>query len=287
MKSGMSTSETSPNFPFSAPSGLVEQIRGIHGFLKSRRGNMQPEAQLNSHFSSLVDIARMPAPKAMVTSTILAELEGTDVLGDLHHLCAEGEFALEEHWANRIQAAAQPKKELKNFPYWNNYLKLAKLEVNAIRQVQPDAKKILFVGAGPLPLTAYIFAAHYGLDVTNLEVEESAACCALAWMEPILGVGHIPCHHMDVMDFTGFADYDVIVLAALVGLTQADKQKIVAHLNAHLKPEQLLMVRSVRGMRRLLYPVVKGSDLKGFNVVKEVHPRGEVVNSVVLARKAA
>jgi nicotianamine synthase len=266
---------------------LASTLANFHGLkaLKNSGGGLAPGEETNRMFGGLVAAARAPLPLAKA-ETVLAELHANIDIGDLHTLCAEGEFALEQHWAHRIRDAANPKKELKAFPYWSNYLKLAKLEVAALRKAAPDAKKVLFVGAGPLPLTAYIFAAHYGLDVTNLEVEESAACCALEWMEPILGAGHIPCHHMDVMDFTGFADYDVIVLAALVGLNQAEKQRIVAHLHTHMSPEQLLMVRSVRGLRKLLYPVVKGSDLAGFDVVREVHPRGEVVNSVVLARKA-
>lgn len=267
---------------------LSRTLANFHGLklLKNSDSGLMPGAETNRMFGSLVATARTPMALGKA-ETLLAELDNAIELSQLHTLCAQGEFALEQHWAERIRDAANPKKELRAFPYWNNYLKLAKLEVAALRKAAPDAKKVLFVGAGPLPLTAYIFAVHYGLDVTNLEVEESAKCCALEWMEPILGTDHIPCHHMDVMDFTGFQDYDVVVLAALVGLTQAEKQRIVAHLHTHMSPDQLLMVRSVRGLRALLYPVVKASDLQGFGVVREVHPRGEVVNSVVLARKAA
>ncbi len=245
---------------------------------------MAPEQSLNETFGQLVDAARTPI-RMGEAHTILAELNSDNTLSDLHHLCSEGEFELEKYWAERIRAATNIKQEMRKFPYWNNYLKLAKLEMTALRSVMPEIGSMLFAGSGPLPLSAYMFAAHYGMKVTNVEAEEYAADCSVAWMDPILGDKKIPCHHMDIQEFTDFAHFDVVVMAALVGLTPAAKQEIIAHLHAHMQPGQLLMVRSVRGLRRLLYPEVTAKDLKGFEIVKEVHPRGEVVNSAVIARR--
>lgn len=263
---------------------LTGKVKSLHSFLQSRRGSMAPETQLNQTFGLLVDTARSPI-KLDEAHTILAELDSDATLTELHHLCSEGEFELEKHWAERIKAAHNKKQEMRKFPYWNNYLKLAKLEITALRSVMPGLSSMLFAGSGPLPLSAYLFAAHYGMRVTNVEAEEYAADCSVAWMDPILGDKKIPCHHMDILDFTDFAGFDVVMLAALVGLTPAAKQQIVAHLHAHMQPGQLLMVRSVKGLRRLLYPEVTAQDLKGFEIVKEVHPRGEVVNSAVIARR--
>lgn len=247
--------------------------------------SLMPGDETNRMFSSLVHTARAPLPLAKA-ETLLAELDESIGLGQLHMLCADGEFAMETYWAKRIRAAANPKKEVKAFPYWENYLKLAALEVKAIRSVMPDAKKVLFVGGGPLPLSSFIMAKHYGYEVSNMDLDDDAIDCAMAWMGPVLGNIEIPCIHTDVNDFTAFKDYDVVIMAALVGLDSTAKRKVTAHLNAHMTKEQLLVVRSVRGLRALLYPKVKAEDLSGFNVIKEVHPRGEVINSVMLARKA-
>jgi 2-polyprenyl-3-methyl-5-hydroxy-6-metoxy-1,4-benzoquinol methylase len=258
----------------------VANFRGLKAL-----DSLSPGADTDRMFGSLVNTARAPLPLARA-ETLLAEVDENIGLGQLHMLCAEGEFAMETYWAERIKNASNPKRELKAFPYWGNYLKLAALEVKAIRKLMPEAKKILFVGGGPLPLSAFIMAKNYGLDVTNMDISRAAIDCAMDWMGPVLGNMEIPCIHTDVNDFTAFGEYDVVIMAALVGLDKAAKRKVTAHLHQHMGKEQLLMVRSVRGLRALLYPKVVADDLMGFDVVKEVHPRGEVINSVMLARKS-
>jgi nicotianamine synthase len=48
---------------------------------------------------------------------------------------------------------------------------------------------------------------------------------------------------------------DVVYLAALSGLTQSSKEDIVLSTLNRMKDGALLIIRSVYGMRRLLYPV--------------------------------
>lgn len=78
----------------------------------------------------------------------------------------------------------------------------------------------------------------------------------------------------------------MVYLAALVGLEREEKRKVVEHLARHMRPGALLVVRSARGARAFLYPVVETEeDLNGFEVLSVHHPDGEVVNSVIVARK--
>lgn len=271
----------------SAAIEIISRARAAHAGLKHHRilsGSLAPSATTNRIFAELVQLALHPA-NANLANSVMDDLSDDAVLHELYQLCAQGEYQMEHHWSERIRTAVQPMAELRRFPYWQNYLKLARLEVQALRQSRPGLKRVLFVGAGPLPLTAFIMAKHYGLDVTNLDIDGDATCCAAAWMERILGVASLPCHHIDVLDFTDFSEYDAIVLAALVGLDSTAKQRVLQHLHTHMQPEQILLVRSVAGLRRLLYPEVTKSDLPGFTLTRAIHPRGEVVNSILLARK--
>lgn len=274
-----------------APAALqiLTAARDLHQGLiehKATSGSLAPCDATNHLFSSLVRLALTPA-NTNTSNSVMQQLANDEILGELYQLCAQGEYEMEHYWGERIRTAPNPMAELRSFPYWQNYLKLARLEVNALRQACPDMKKILFVGAGPLPLTAFIMAKHYGLDVTNLDIDGDATCCASAWMERILGVNNLPCHHIDVMNYTDFSQYDVIVLAALVGLDSETKTRVLGHIHKHFNDNQTLLVRSVHGMRRLLYPEIMGQELAGFEVTRSIHPRGEVVNSVIVARKAA
>jgi len=50
-------------------------------------------------------------------------------------------------------------------------------------------------------------------------------------------------------------EYDVVFLAALAGLTQANKEDLVMSTLARMRADAVIVIRSVWGMRGLLYPV--------------------------------
>ncbi|GJW86866.1 retrovirus-related pol polyprotein from transposon TNT 1-94 [Tanacetum coccineum] len=88
---------------------------------------------------------------------------------------------------------------------------------------------------------------------------------------------------MDVTD--DLKNYDVIFLAALVGMNIDDKNKVIQHLAKYMAPGAILMLRSAHGARAFLYPVVDPNVLHGFNVLSIFHPDDDVINSVVISRK--
>lgn len=79
--------------------------------------------------------------------------------------------------------------------------------------------------------------------------------------------------------------YDVVFLAALVGMNKADKARVIGHLSKNMAPGAILMLRSAHGARAFLYPVIDPCDLNGFEILSVFHPTDEVINSVVVARK--
>jgi len=103
--------------------------------------------------------------------------------------------------------------------------------------------------------------------------------------------------------------FDLVFLAALVGMNSSSKISILASLASKLTPGTLVVARSARGVRTVLYPVrgvlvhhaarrayangIKvlelGEDLQnaGYQVLAEVHPWTEVVNSIVVLRVKA
>ena len=82
-------------------------------------------------------------------------------------------------------------------------------------------------------------------------------------------------------------DYEVVFLAALVGMDKEGKVKFVDHLAKYMAPGALLMLRSAHGAHAFLYPLLDPCDLHGFEVLSVFHPTDEVINSVVIARKYA
>ena len=262
-----------------SPAAAIARIEAAHALLASR-ADLSPCPDVDAAFGGLVEIARACAPRT-ARRLVMAEAERRVGLAALHRLCAEGEYQLERFWGDRVRHAADPLAELRRFPYWGNYRKLARLEVAALRKAMPGLQSLLFVGAGPLPLTGYMMATAHRLHVTNLDVEKEATACATHWMVDRLGLRNVECLHRDAQAYTAYDAHDAVALAALVGLTGAEKRAIVAHIHRHMRPGQLLMVRSVHGLRGLLYPEVAPA-MEGFRLVRQIHPRGEVVNSVLI-----
>lgn len=84
------------------------------------------------------------------------------------------------------------------------------------------------------------------------------------------------------------AEFDVVYLAALVGLSRADKERIVLSVAGRMRPGALLVARSAWGLRTCLYPEI---DLAATPALRRrleccvvVHPYGQVVNSVIVAK---
>ena len=82
-------------------------------------------------------------------------------------------------------------------------------------------------------------------------------------------------------------EFDVVYLAALVGMSQAEKEGIILAVVRRMRKGALLVVRSSWGLRTCLYPEVDLATealLERLEVCVVVHPYGQVVNSVVVAR---
>jgi len=95
-------------------------------------------------------------------------------------------------------------------------------------------------------------------------------------------------HTSDVADLTHeLRAYNVVFLAALVGMAAEEKADVIAHLGRHMTDGAALVVRSAHGARGFLYPIVDPNDVAqgGFEVLAVYHPDDEVVNSVIVARK--
>ena len=185
---------------------------------------------------------------------------------------------LEAHGAENIIHAAENSKKgfferwlsrscmawthLHDFPYFDNYELLTAMELNAIKTVTPHIKRVAFIGSGPLPLTSLcmlkqlrgsIFSCPkiMNIDCDPQAIEQSRTLCRL------LG------HRAAGMEFfctkqagdLSLIEYDVVFLAALAGLTQADKEDLVMSTLARMREDAVIVIRSVWGMRGLLYPV--------------------------------
>lgn len=252
---------------------LAAEVVAIHRALASLP-DLTPGPSVDELFRRLVAVVTT-APRG--TTVPLA------VRSSLVQLCAEGEHELERAWAARIAAADGPVEELRDFPYLENYVRLTRLELATLRRLGARPRRVLFVGAGPLPLSPLLLAAALGTEVDTLDRDPDAVAAA-GGVAAALGAALAP-EHGDLANCSDLGRYDLVILAALVGTTPDAKRRHLAHLARVMRPGAVLLARSARGLRTLLYPPVDATALGGFDVRLVVHPSGPVINSVVLAHR--
>ncbi|MDF2979455.1 MAG: hypothetical protein K0S40_4183 [Actinomycetospora sp.] len=263
---------------------LVAEVLALHDALAARP-TLEPGPHTDALFTRLVGLAVARRPAA-VADAVLADPRLRDRLPDLRARCAAGEYALERSWARRVLAAGDPAAALEGFPYLQNYRDLTRTEFHAVAGHAPDPpRRALFVGAGPLPLSALLLARH-GVAVDAVDVDQEAVVLGGA-VARALGDA-VAVREGDVLGLGDLGRYDLVCLAALVGLAPRDKAAALAHLRARMRPGAMVLARSAHSLRALLYPVLDVAGdldvLGGLDPVAVLHPHTDVVNSVVLAR---
>ncbi|CAD6222379.1 unnamed protein product [Miscanthus lutarioriparius] len=271
-----------------AEAALVHKISGLAAAI-GKLPSLSPSPEVNALFTELVTAC---IPRSTVDVERLGP-ELQEMRGRLIRLCADAEGLLEAHYSDLLAAFDNPLEHLSLFPYFNNYILLSQLEHGLLaRHVPgPSPSRVAFVGSGPLPLSSLVLAARHlpGASFDNYDICGDANERA---RRLVRGDGALQARMAfrtsDVADVTrDLASYDAVFLAALVGMAAEEKARVVEHLGRHMAPGAALVVRSAHGARGFLYPVVDPEEIRrgGFDVLAVHHPEGEVINSVIIARK--
>ncbi|CAK7340542.1 unnamed protein product [Dovyalis caffra] len=264
---------------------LVQKVCDLYEQISSLE-SLKPSKDVDMLFTKLVLTCIPPNP--IDVNKICKKIQ--EMRSKLIRLCGEAEGHLESHFSTILGSYDNPLDHLNVFPYYSNYLKLSHLEFNMLKQHYTNVpSKVAFVGSGPLPLTSIVLASKHLTTSSfhNYDIDPSANSMALKLVQshPDLS-NRMFFHTTDIMNVTSeLQEFDVVFLAALVGMEKEEKVKFIDHLAKHMAPEAILMLRSAHGARGFLYPVIDPCDLRGFDVLSVFHPSDEVINSVVIARK--
>jgi nicotianamine synthase len=263
---------------------------------------------LYERLSAQDDLAPSPAIDALYGDLVHACVHSVDVdcaavLADprirearkgLVRLCADGEFLLERHWARAALLSDDAWEMLSSFPYLDNYQQLTRLEAHALAGAgyrAGPASRVCFVGGGPLPLSAVLLHQRLAVGVSVVDRDVDAVEMSGRLLERLVPDGRVSVVAAEATSVPGISravdGCDVVVLAALVGMTRSEKRQALDAVGAVAEPGTYLVVRSAEDLRSLLYPAVDIRDVReaGFLPEMLVHPLGEIVNSVLVARR--
>ncbi|KAI0159772.1 Nicotianamine synthase [Xylariaceae sp. FL1272] len=280
--------------------------------------DLWPSEKVNGTLGNLVSLC-IQIHDTRTTETVLNSPKIQNILPSLRQICSQAESCLEHHWAIHITDAEDEHEaiqRLRDFPYFDNYEELARLELCALSATNGGKlpSHIAFLGAGPLPLTSLSILKKLKQDkvgdihslssappspmsstnmqgpiVLNVDRNNEAYTAAQALCIRLGEAGRgmdFVCEDAGAVD-EDLMEFDSVFLAALVGMTQEEKEDIIISVAGKMKAGAYLVIRSAWGLRTCLYPEV---DLttekmrKALQILTVVHPYGQVVNSVIIAR---
>lgn len=208
-----------------------------------------------------------------------------DQIQKLRELSSVAEYEMEVYWAKKILASKNPNKELETFWYYKNYEQLVDLEYLNVICLYKSIQKILFIGGGPLPLTAILLCKKYGLTCTILEKDSESYSISVTLVEKLGLSSNVTIINTDAEKYNGYNKFDLIYLAAMVGHDETTKSNIISLIHTKIRKGKLLLCRSSHGTRKLLYTPIAKKLLKEVNPVLEVRPYNSIINSFFILQK--
>ncbi|KAI1865544.1 hypothetical protein JX265_006308 [Neoarthrinium moseri] len=279
---------------------IVDYVVQAHSVL-IELPDLRPGPVTNKTLGGLVSICSESHDPDTV-EMVLTDPRMRKIIPSMRSISSQSECCLENFWAEKISEAQDSKEALQlllSFPYFENYVELARLELFALYAVKPTLPtSVAFLGSGPLPLTSMCllralrdmqsFPTATDPVVVNVDQDASALSASTVLCEKLgdwsQGMRFKCADAESTMDLR---EFEVVFLAALVGVNQYEKEEIIMSVTRRMTAGALLVVRSAHSLRTLLYPEVNLNTerLRGVLQVETVtHPFGKIVNSVIVAR---
>jgi nicotianamine synthase len=250
------------------------KLRTIYNKL-TKINNYKPSQRINFLFNQLVSQA---IQFGSVEEFTQEEIE------TLQKISAKAEYELELFWAKQIIFSENPIEMLNNFPYLKNYQDLTKLELSNLKNcLLHDEHNYLFIGGGPLPMTAILLAKEYDLTVTILDNNKQACALSQKLIQLLNLQNKISIINKDG-EIYNYCKHNVIYIAALAGTNSESKQKIFNKIKKTAPDNAHILARTSWRNRKLLYKPLDDYVYEFFKPIIKVDPYTEIVNSFVIFR---
>lgn len=200
----------------------------------------------------------------------------------LHEIRAEYEYDRERALARRLVAAGD-ESPLAGFRSASWYEVAHQFELDALAPYAP--KRVLVVGAGPFPTTALSFMrAHRDAAVACIELRAEAYTLATQ-VARISNCEALQIIHADALTLEDFSAYDCVIVGTVVGVSEAEKRRVVEHFLEFVPKTALLVLRTAIGPGRIVYPSVDLSQLAGIEFWILTEPPQETFTMIITDRR--
>lgn len=218
----------------------------------------------NFHFLNLHDnltqlenlVFRLDRNKDSV-ATIFAALP-PDTIAALNDTYSFWQTGIESQFAETL---IKGEASLSDYLFYDRFEALVRRELALLSNIRPQ--RILFIGSGPLPISAILVHLQTGLPVDCVTRGPAAELLARRVVEKSGFSG--PVRILGSLD----ADYDLSGYElVIVGLLARPKKAILKRIRKRCRPDCEILCRSSYGLRRLLCAATSDRDLRGFHTKK-------------------
>lgn len=209
-------------------------------------------------------------------------------LGKLQHKLSEAEFLAELGDSRDIcNSESSVLDALIKLPTWNIYGTLVSQELSTLRQLirqdsHTEKLPIIFVGSGPMPLSAIIL--HQLSDVKVICIEmDSIAYDASCYLHERLGLEDKVTVVMGNGSEFNYSSYSQIFVASLVRNKMEVLERII-----QTASDPLVAIRTAEGMKQIMYEAIDESHLnkQGWRILGRTCPKENlVINSTLFIER--
>ncbi len=182
--------------------------------------------------------------------------------------------------AKSIITAHDAWKQIKQFPYYQNYLELASMEYNGANLEFKD--RVIFLGSGPVPMSLICLYRQYGINGLGIEQVEDYADLSTQVIDSLGLSRHIQIIKGDHFSIPVEENLSLI----MVGADARPKNEIFAHLAEKMPKGTKVSYRIYeKGLRRLIddQPVINIPS--EFEEYARVRPKPPVNNTSIFLIK--
>ncbi|MDH5545279.1 MAG: hypothetical protein OEZ43_06780 [Gammaproteobacteria bacterium] len=253
--------------------GIVDSIRTITGKLLQSKEEF---LQFHLNMRELERTLLKSEDKDELLKHVMLHFTQDD-LQMLNDLYCEWETRLERRFVNFLDLGVV--KHYLDYPLYARFERLISREVYLLRDRKPE--RVLFIGSGPMPVTALCMHHHLGVRIDCLEhnlnaVEESRVVIEKLGMSDAIHVIHGQGQEVNA------SLYDVIVVALLA----KPKRKILESIAKTCSKDIRVVCRTSDGSRQVFYePTVADAIPDSFYAVEHAKAGvDDTISSVLLKR---
>lgn len=265
------------SFALASNSGadVYRRFQSLARLLNETRRRLQRFTELDAHIGAIEEMLFSLDDHGLVAEMFLNGLS-PHLLALQHVAYGLWETELERRFIQGLGAAAS----IDSYRLTPRFRRLIEREVSLLGGEKPA--RALFVGSGPVPVSAILLHEYLGVPVDCIDIDASAVAQSRTLLERLSLGDHVRVALTDGAAVDA-SRYDMVLIALLA----KPKAEILAQVSASARPDCRIVCRTSLGLRTIIYePMNPAEDLKHFRVAdrRPALHHGDTISSLLLTR---